>query len=217
MGSTVNKEVKNIGMASRLRQFIVELSQLNIVIGETHGDCNQYRHTNPSSVANSIYFMSKPRFEYYAFFHFMPSVHTYYKILRAIKQLKVESLIVKDTKTMQAMGKTILTKENEGFKDILTLLKRDHYVSNKDIVTEFRYWESYYVRKPPPFGLHLKCLNATVNGKDEFLVGTFDALHQLKEMADIYVRGKITTFIVILASLISLLSIFFVVYANFYR
>jgi hypothetical protein len=61
----------------------------------------------------------------------------------------------------------------------------------------------------------LKCLNATINGKDEFLLGTSDALHQLKEMADIYVRGKITAFIVIVASVISLLSVFLVAYANF--
>jgi hypothetical protein len=158
--------------------------------------------------------MPKSRFEYYSFFRFWPLVRTYYRILGAIEKLKIESLDVKDMETMQAKGETILTKENEGFKDILALLKRNQYISNGDSVTELKYWESYYVRKPPPFGLHLKCLNATVNGKDEFLLGTVDALYQLKEMADVYVRGRITALIVIWAFLISLLSVFLVAYTN---
>jgi hypothetical protein len=208
----VSKEVKNT--TSRVVQFIVELSRSNIRMGETHGACNQYRNTNPSSAVNPIYFMFEPRFGYYSFFRFLPLVRTYYRILGAIEKLKIKSLDVKDLETMKAMGETILTKENEGFKDILALLKKNQYISNEDIVTELRYWESYYVRKPPPFGLHLKCLNATVNGKDKFLLGAFDALYQLKEMADVHVRGKITAFIVICAFLISLLSVFLVVYTN---
>jgi hypothetical protein len=159
--------------------------------------------------------MSKPRFEYYAFFRFLPPVRTYCKILEAIEKLRIQSLHVEDMKTMKAMGETVFTEENGGFKDIVALLKRNQCIPNEAEVKELRYWESYYVQKPPPFGLHLKCLNATINNEGKFVLG-IDALHQLKEMADIYVRGKITAFIIILAVVISLLSVFLVVYANLY-
>ena len=145
-------------------------------------------------------------------FRFLPPVRTYHKILEAIKKLKIESLPV-DTITMQAKGETVFTQENRGFTDIVALLKRNQYIPNKASVMELRYWESYDVQKPPPFGLHLKCLNAIINNKGEFVLG-IDALHQLKEMADIYVRGKITTSIIILAIVIYLLSVCLVVYAN---
>lgn len=191
---------------------VVELSQSNLRQGETHGSCNRHYDTDPGPVIDSIYLMSKPRLEYCAFFRFMPSVHTYYEILKAIEKLKIESLVVKDMETMQAMGKTVLTKQNRGFRDIVALLRRNQCIPPKANVTELRYWESCDLKKPPPFGLHLKCLNATVNGEDKFLLGTFDALHQLKEMADIYVRGRITTFIVLLASVFFLLSILLAVY-----
>ena len=92
-----------MNMTSRRKQFIVELFQSNIGRGEIHGSYNQYCDTNPGSVSNSIYFMSKPRFEYYAFFRFMPPVRTYYKILEAIEKLKIEGLVLKDTKTKKAM------------------------------------------------------------------------------------------------------------------
>ena len=197
-------------MASKMKKSIVNFYQYNIKEGEVYGAYGWYRNSNLSPDVNSIYFMSKPRFEYYAFFWFMPSVRNYYKILKAIEKLKIGSLPIKDTKTMQAKGETVLTKQDKGFKDIVAFLKRNQYIRNEASVTELRYWESYYVTKPPPFGLHLKCLNATVNGEDKFLFE--NALHELKEKADIYVRGKITTFVVILASFISLLSVFLVVY-----
>lgn len=205
-------------MASRFNQLIVKLFQSNIRRGETYDACNKYCTANLRSVPNSIYFMSKSRFEYYAFFRFLPPVRTYCKILEAIEKLKIESLLIEDTITMKAMGETVFTEENGGFKDIVVLLKRNQCIPNEASVKDIKYWESCYLRNPPPSGLHLKCLNATVNGEDKFLyrLGTFDALHQLKEMADIYVRGKITAIIVILASVISLLSVFLVVYANLY-
>lgn len=203
-------------MASRFNQLIVKCFQSNIRRGETYDACNKYCTTDPRSVPNSIYFMSKPRFEYFAFFRFLPPVRTYYKILEAIEKLKIESLLIEDTMTMKAMGETVFTEENGGFKDTVALLKRNQCIPNEASVKDIKYWESCYLRNPPPSGLHLKCLNATVNGEDKFLLGTFDALHQLKEMADIYVRGKITAFIIILASVISLLSVFLVVYANLY-
>ena len=207
--------IKSMSKTGRCKQFIVESSRPNIRWGELYGSCNQYYNANPSSGINSIYFMSKPRFEYYAFFRFMPSVRTYYKILKAIEKLKIDSLRVFGTQTMQAKGETVLTKQDEGFSDIVAFLRRNQYIPNKASVTELRYWESWYVKKPQLFEIHLKCLNATVNGEDRFLLE--NALHQLKEKADIYVRGKITAFIVLLAIIITLLTECFVVYANFCR
>ena len=197
-----------------MHKSIVNFSHDNIQKGEVYGAYGWYRNSNLSPDANSIYFMFKPRFEYYAFFRFMPSVRTYHKILRAIEKLKIESLPVKDMKTMQATGETVLSEQDKDFKDIVAFLRKNQCIPNKASVTELRYWESCFLKKPPPFGLHLKCLNATVNGEEKFLLD--NALHQLKEKADIYVRGKITTFIVILASLISLLSVFLVVYTNLF-
>ena len=117
---------------------------------------------------------------------------------------------------MQATGETVFTEENEGFKDTIALLRRNQYISKEGSVKDIKYWESCFLRNPSPSGQHLKCLNATVNGKDEFILGPFDALHKLKEIADIYVRDKITAFIIILASLISLLSVFLVVYTSLF-
>ena len=201
-------------MPSKMNKSIINFSQDNIKEGEVYDAYSWYRNSNPSPAANSVYFMSKPRYEYYAFFRFLPPVRTYYRILGAIEKLKIGSLNIKDNRTMQAVGETVFTEENEGFKDIIALLRRNQYISKEGSVKDIKYWESCYLRNPPPSGLHLKCLNATVNGKDEFLLGHLDALHQLKEKADIYVRGKIIAFIVILASLISLLSVFLVVYAS---
>ena len=201
-------------MASKLKQSVVELSPSIIIWGEAYGSYNQYYDNYPSVDVNSIYFMSKPRFEYYTFFRFMPSVRTYYKILKAINKLKIGSFYIKDKNTMQVVGETILTAENEGFKDIIAFLKRKQYIKKEDSISDIRYWESYYLQKPPPFGLHIKALNATVNGKDKFLLD--NALHELKKLADIYVRSKITRFIVILAFLITFLSIFIIVWSHHY-
>ena len=129
-------------MTSRPKQFIVELSQSNIRLEGTYGSYNQYSGTNSSPVANSIYFMSKPRLEYYAFFRFMPSVRTYYKILEAIEKLKIKGLVLKDMETMSAIGETVFTKQNNGFNDIMTLLRKNQYIPNKASISEFRYWES---------------------------------------------------------------------------
>ena len=73
-------------MTIQIKQSIVELSQSNIRQGEAHDYCNTDCNANSSSIANSIYFMSKPRFKYYAFFRFMPSVRVYYRILKAIEK-----------------------------------------------------------------------------------------------------------------------------------
>ena len=198
-----------------MNKSIVSFSQENIKGGEVYAAYSWYRNSNPSLVPNYIYFMSKPRYEYYAFFRFLPSVGTYYKILRAIETLKIANAHIKDKKTMQVMGETVITEENEGFKYIVALLRRSH-ISKEVSVKDIKYWETYYLRNPTPSNLHLKCLNATINGKDEFLLGPFDALHQLKELADIYVRSKITAFIVIFASLISLLSVFIVIWVSIF-
>ncbi|HEY92722.1 MAG TPA: hypothetical protein G4O17_03140 [Dehalococcoidia bacterium] len=201
-------------MPSKMNKSIVNFSQDNIKGREAYVTYSWYYNTNPSPVPNSFYFVSKPRYEYYAFFRFLPPVRTYYRILGAIEKLKIGSLNIKDMRTMQATGETVFTEENEGFKDIIALLRRNQYIPKGGCVKDIKYWESCFPRNSPPTGQHFKCLNATVNGKDEFLLGPFDALHQLKEIADNYVRGKITACIVILASLISLLSVFLVVFTN---
>ena len=201
-------------MPSKMNKSIVNFSQDNIKGREAYDNYSWYCNTNPSPVPNSFYFMSKPRHEYYAFFRFLPPVRTYYRILGAIEKLKIGSLNIIDKRTMKATGETVFTEGNEGFKDIRALLRRNQYISKEESVKDIKYWESCSLRSLPPLGLHLKCLNATVNGEDKYLLGPFDALHQLKEIADIYVRHKITACIVILASLISLLSVFLVFYTN---
>jgi hypothetical protein len=54
----------------------------------------------------------------------MPSVRTYYKILEAIENLKIKSLVLKGMETTRATGQTVFTKENKGFEDIVALLKK---------------------------------------------------------------------------------------------
>jgi hypothetical protein len=197
-------------------EFGVKFPQSKIRRGKGYVASNNWNFTSTGGICSRhVFFSSKPRYEYFTFFRFLPSVHTYYMMLKAIKNLKIESLLIEDLETGKAKGEVILTEKDKGFKELVALLKREQYIPKEGKVENLKLWAMSTIPSSHMPRIYLQCLNATINGnKDKYLIGPYDAQHQLKEMADVFVRGKITTFIVILAFIILVLSIFLIVWAK---
>ena len=178
------------------RKKRVDFSQPNAGEGETDGkNYNSSCYRSLGSIRSSIFFSVKPRYEYFAFFRWWPPVRFYFKVLRAIEKLQIEHLTVENPQqSMDARGEATLTKKDEGFKEFVTLLRKALNLPKEWEIEDFKLWKLSTSSIP---NTHLECLNATINGKDKYLVGPSDARRQLKEMADVFVRSRITTGIVI--------------------
>jgi len=100
----------------------------------------------------------------------------YFKVLRAIEKFQIEHLIVENPlQSMDAKGEATLTKKDEGFKEFETLLRKARNLPKEWEIEDFKLWEA------SRGNMHFECLNATINGKDKYLVGPFDARRQLVE------------------------------------
>jgi hypothetical protein len=154
---------------------------------------NPYYDSTYGDIANLIWFSTEPRFEYFAFFRFLPSVRTYYRAREAIEKLG-------DLKRIGTIKLSVLTSRDAGFRELVLILLKCGLLSGN--IDELRLEKEGRVVINMPIG-GFQSLIAKREGNDEVIIDTKRSDQQpmyiLRTKADVFVREVITRYILYLA------------------
>jgi len=183
--------------------------------GETYGNDYYWNCISLFGInSRSVFFGTKPRIEPLAFFRVLPSVRSYFRALKAIEKLNNIEYVIQDIKKQRFKGKAVLSSKDEGFKDLIMILRKCGDFEDKEIVEELIMHDT----KGGLFGEpELMWLNAKIGNEERVVIASaalIPAIHILKETVNTFVQRKMDSFIVILAVAIFLVTIFLVLYSN---
>ena len=163
--------------------------------------------------SRSVFSGTKPRFEPPAFFRVLPSVRSYFRALKAIEKLTISEYTIQDIKVRTFKGKAVLSSKDEGFGDLVKILKRDGWLAGDSAIEELIMHEV----KGGPQDINFMWLNGKVGGEETVVIASAElipAIRILKETVNTFIQKKMDSFIAIGAVAVFLVTIFLVLYTN---
>jgi hypothetical protein len=194
--------VRGLQVSRKLCRLDVKSLSSNIG-GEGYDDNtpNPYYDSTYGDIANLIWFSTEPRFEYFAFFRFLPPVRAYYRAREAIEKLG-------GLKRTGIIKRSVLTSQDTGFRELVMILLKYGLLSGN--IEELRLEREGRVVINMPVG-GFQSLIAKREGNDEVIIDTKfsdqQPIYILKTKADVFVREVITRYILYLAITVFILTI----------
>jgi hypothetical protein len=177
-------------------------SHVNFPLKNNKGEVNDgTRYTPVLSLSNCGNLRASTGAEYrfglFAFFCFLPSVKSYRRTLKAIEKLKIREYEFTDMRTRLLSGKASITKEDDGYDDLVNLLVINRWLGSKEAkeADELILREQEITRNLPFPDARFQWLNIR-RGKQEtavmFPLGiTQSPLHEITDLAEKNVRRDI--------------------------
>lgn len=163
--------------------------------------------------SRAIFFSTKPRFEPHPFFRVLPSVRGYFRALKAIEKLTISEFTIQDIQNREFKGKATLSTKDEGFSDLVMILKKNGWLEDSANVEELVMHEV----KGALRDINFMWLNGKIEGKERTVIASAElipAIHILRETVNKFVQRKMDLFIVITTVVIFCITVFLVLYSN---